>query len=96
MICCIYQFSHDKDLNIINRDLIDNRIFNQDIGGLSTDVAIMKNRNVDGNDKAQGFIIGVSILLEAIREEIHSKRGFELDSRRDVVEIITGKMIEII
>jgi plasmid segregation protein ParM len=80
----------DKDLNIINRDLIDRRILIQDIGGLSTDVAVIKNRNVD-DDKAQGFNIGVSESLEAIREEIRTKHGVELDSRRDVVDIITRK-----
>jgi plasmid segregation protein ParM len=80
----------DNDLNIINRKLIDKSIIIQDIGGLSTDVAVIKNRNVD-DDKAQGFNIGVSEALEAIREEIRSKHGVELDSRRDVVEIITRK-----
>ncbi|KKI89567.1 actin [Bacillus sp. SA1-12] len=80
----------DNDLNIINRDLIDKRILIQDIGGLSTDIAVIKNRNVD-DDKAQGFNLGVSESLEAIREEIRSKHGVELDSRRDVVEIITRK-----
>ncbi len=80
----------DNNLNIINRDLIDKSILIQDIGGLSTDVAVIKNRNVD-DDKAQGFNIGVSEALEAIREEIRSKHGVELDSRRDVVDIITRK-----
>jgi plasmid segregation protein ParM len=80
----------DKDLNIINRDLIDKSILIQDIGGLSTDVAVIKNRNVD-DDKAQGFNLGVSEALEQIREEIRSKHGVELDSRRDVVDIITRK-----
>ncbi|MCM3441842.1 hypothetical protein AB3Z07_25770 [Metabacillus halosaccharovorans] len=80
----------DKDLKIINRDLIDKQILIQDIGGLSTDVAVIKNRNVD-DDKAQGFNLGVSESLEAIREEIRTKHGVELDSRRDVVDIITRK-----
>lgn len=80
----------DNDLKIINKDLIDKRIIIQDIGGLSTDIAVIKNRNVD-DDKAQGFNLGVSESLEAIREEIRSKHGVELDSRRDVVEIITKK-----
>ncbi len=80
----------DKDLNIINRELIDKRILIQDIGGLSTDIAVIKNRNVD-DDKAQGFNLGVSESLEAIREEIRTKHGVELDSRRDVVDIITKK-----
>ncbi|HYK73763.1 MAG TPA: ParM/StbA family protein [Pseudoneobacillus sp.] len=80
----------DQDLNIINRDLIDKSILIQDIGGLSTDVAVIKNRNVD-DDKAQGFNLGVSESLEAIREEIRTRHGIELDSRRDVVEIITRK-----
>jgi plasmid segregation protein ParM len=80
----------DKDLNIINRDLIDKNILIQDIGGLSTDIAVIKNRNVD-DDKAQGFNLGVSEALEAIREEIRSRHGVELDSRRDVVDIITRK-----
>ncbi|WP_066296436.1 ParM/StbA family protein [Bacillus sp. FJAT-29937] len=80
----------DNDLKIINKDLIDKRIIIQDIGGLSTDIAVIKNRNVD-DDKAQGFNLGVSESLEAIREEIRSKHGIELDSRRDVVEIITKK-----
>jgi plasmid segregation protein ParM len=80
----------DNNLNIINKDLIDRRILIQDIGGLSTDIAVIKNRNVD-DDKAQGFNLGVSEALEAIREEIRTKHGVELDSRRDVVEIITKK-----
>ncbi|MGG0717515.1 ParM/StbA family protein [Robertmurraya massiliosenegalensis] len=80
----------DHQLKIINKDLIDKRIIIQDIGGLSTDIAVIKNRTVD-DDKAQGFNLGVSESLEAIREEIRSKHGIELDSRRDVVEIITRK-----
>ncbi|WP_163539895.1 ParM/StbA family protein [Gracilibacillus sp. YIM 98692] len=80
----------DNNLNIINRDLVDKRILIQDIGGLSTDIAVIKNRKVD-DDKAQGFNIGVSESLEAIREEIRTKYDVELDSRRDVVEIITKK-----
>ncbi|ETI66591.1 ParM/StbA family protein [Neobacillus vireti] len=80
----------DNNSKIINKDLIDKRILIQDIGGLSTDIAVIKNRNVD-DDKAQGFNLGVSESLEAIREEIRSKHGVELDSRRDVVEIITRK-----
>lgn len=80
----------DNNLKIINKDLIDRRILIQDIGGLSTDIAVIKDRNVD-DDKAQGFNLGVSESLEAIREEIRTKHGVELDSRRDVVEIITRK-----
>jgi plasmid segregation protein ParM len=80
----------DNNLKIINKDLIDKRILIQDIGGLSTDIAVIKNRNVD-DDKAQGFNLGVSESLEAIREEIRTKHGVELDSRRDVVDIITKK-----
>jgi plasmid segregation protein ParM len=80
----------DNNLNIINKDLIDKRILIQDIGGLSTDIAVIRNRKVD-DDKAQGFNLGVSESLEAIREEIRSRYGVELDSRRDVVEIITKK-----
>ena len=80
----------DNDLNIINKELIDKRILIQDIGGLSTDVAVIKNRKVD-DDKAQGFNLGVSESLDAIREEIYARHGVELDSRLDVVEIITKK-----
>lgn len=80
----------DEDLKIINKKLIDKQILIQDIGGLSTDIAVIKNRTVD-DDKAQGFNLGVSESLENIREEIFSKHGVELDSRRDVVEIITRK-----
>ncbi|MFP7298487.1 hypothetical protein [Neobacillus niacini] len=80
----------DNNSKIINKDLIDKRILIQDIGGLSTDIAVIKNRNVD-DDKAQGFNLGVSESLEEIREEIRKKHGVELDSRRDVVEIITKK-----
>lgn len=80
----------DNHLNIINKDLIDKRIIIQDIGGLSTDIAVIKNRTVD-DDKAQGFHLGVSESLEMIREEIRQKHGVELDSRRDVVEILTKK-----
>lgn len=80
----------DNNLNIVNKELIDRRILIQDIGGLSTDIAVIKDRKVD-DDKAQGFNLGVSESLEMIREEIRSRHGVELDSRRDVVEIITKK-----
>ncbi|MBP2076357.1 ParM/StbA family protein [Oceanobacillus polygoni] len=80
----------DNDLKVINKELIDKQILIQDIGGLSTDIAVIRNRNVD-DDKAQGFNLGVSESLEAIREEIRSRHGVELDSRRDVVDIITRK-----
>ncbi|AJD92730.1 ParM/StbA family protein [Jeotgalibacillus malaysiensis] len=80
----------DNEGKIINRDLIDKQILIQDIGGLSTDIAVIRNRNVD-DDKAQGFNLGVSESLEAIREEIRSRHGVELDTRRDVVDIITKK-----
>ncbi|MFJ7978195.1 Alp7A family actin-like protein [Peribacillus sp. JNUCC 23] len=80
----------DNNSNVINRELIDKQILIQDIGGLSTDIAVIKNRKVD-DDKAQGFNLGVAEALEAIREEIRKKHGVELDSRRDVVEIITKK-----
>lgn len=80
----------DNDLKVINKELIDKQILIQDIGGLSTDIAVIRDRNVD-DDKAQGFNLGVSESLEAIREEIRSKHGVELDSRRDVVDIITRK-----
>lgn len=80
----------DNNLNVVNKDLIDKQIFIQDIGGLSTDVAVIRNRNVD-DDKAQGFNLGVAESLEQIREEIFTKHGVELDSRRDVVDIITRK-----
>ncbi|MBA2174987.1 ParM/StbA family protein [Halobacillus locisalis] len=80
----------DNDLNIINKELIDKQILIQDIGGLSTDIAVIRNRNVD-DDKAQGFNLGVAESLEMIRDEILTKHGVELDSRRDVVDIITRK-----
>ncbi|GAB3048859.1 Alp7A family actin-like protein [Virgibacillus ainsalahensis] len=80
----------DNDLKVINKELIDKQILIQDIGGLSTDIAVIRNRNVD-DDKAQGFNLGVSESLEEIREEIRSKHGVELDSRRDVVDVITRK-----
>jgi plasmid segregation protein ParM len=74
----------------INKELLDKRMIIQDIGGLSTDIAVIKNRKVD-DDKAQGFNLGVSEALEEIRDEIRRKHGVELDSRRDVVEILTKK-----
>lgn len=80
----------DNNLNVINKELIDKQILIQDIGGLSTDIAVIRNRNVD-DDKAQGFHLGVAESLEEIREEIRTKHGIELDSRRDVVDIITRK-----
>jgi len=80
----------DNDLKVINKDLMDKQILIQDIGGLSTDIAVIRNRNVD-DDKAQGFNLGVAEALEDIREAIRTKHGVELDSRRDVVDIITRK-----
>lgn len=80
----------DNDLKVTNKELVDKRIIIQDIGGLSTDIAVIKDRNVD-DDKAQGYNLGVSESLEEIRDEILSKHGVELDSRKDVVEIITKK-----
>src|SRR5699024_3780607 len=80
----------DNDLKVINKELIDKQILIQDIGGLSTDIAVIKDRNVD-DDKAQGFNLGVSESLEQNRDEIRTRHGVELDSRRNVVDINTRK-----
>lgn len=80
----------DDNLKVINKELMDKEILIQDIGGLSTDIAVIRDRNVD-DDKAQGFNLGVAEALEDIREAIRTKHGVELDSRRDVVDIITRK-----
>ena len=47
----------DNNLNVINKELIDKQILIQDIGGLSTDVAVIKNRKVD-DDKGTRFQFG--------------------------------------
>src|SRR5699024_11759537 len=64
----------DNDLKVINTDLIDKQILIQDIGGLSTDVAVIRNRNVD-DDKGPGCKLSGAESWEAIRAAFRIRHG---------------------
>ncbi|MBE7901107.1 ParM/StbA family protein (plasmid) [Paenibacillus polymyxa] len=77
-----------------NEDLIGKSIIINDIGGLSTDTAVItKNSEVD-NQFSDGIKKGVSTTLDNIIRKVAKEHKYEIKSRRVLVEIITNEKPE--
>lgn len=73
-----------------NEELLGKTILINDIGGLSTDSAIItKDAEVD-NEYSDGIKKGVSTYLDNIIRRVYSTHKYTIKSRRSLVEIITN------
>jgi plasmid segregation protein ParM len=77
-----------------NQELIGKTILINDIGGLSTDSAIITDDAEVDNEYSNGIKKGVSTYLDNIIRKVYSKYKYTIKSRRTLVEIITNKQPE--
>ena len=75
--------------SIKNEDIIGKTILINDIGGLSTDSAIITSDSEVDNEFSEGIKEGVSTYLDNIIRKVYSKHKYSIKSRRALVEIIT-------
>jgi plasmid segregation protein ParM len=77
-----------------NQELLGKTILINDIGGLSTDSAIITAEAEVDNEYSNGIKKGVSTYLDNIIRKVYSKYKYTIKSRRTLVEIITTKQPE--
>lgn len=70
-------------------DLVHQEIMIIDIGGLTTDIAVIQKATVN-NSMSCGFSDGVSPYLDNIISRVRSEMGYPIKTRKDIVEIITN------
>ncbi|MGM0970955.1 MAG: ParM/StbA family protein [Bacillota bacterium] len=75
-------------------DIVGKTVLINDIGGLSTDSAIItKDAQVD-NEFSDGIKKGVAGALDNIIKKVYNEHRYTIKSRRDLVEIITSQNAE--
>jgi plasmid segregation protein ParM len=83
----------NDDGSIKNEDLTQMTILIQDIGGLSTDGAILTPKGVD-NQNSDGINKGVSPYLDEIIQRVEREFGYRIKSRAELVEVLTTDKTE--
>lgn len=81
----------NNDGSTKNEDLIGKTILINDIGGLSTDSAIITSDAEVDNEYSNGIKKGVSTYLDDIIRKVYSKHKYTIKSRSNLVEIITNE-----
>jgi plasmid segregation protein ParM len=81
----------NNDGSTKNEELIGKTILINDIGGLSTDSAIITDEAEVDNEYSNGIKRGVSTYLDNIIKKVYSKYKYTIKSRRTLVEIITNE-----
>lgn len=81
----------NNDGSTKNEDLMGKTILINDIGGLSTDSAIITSEAEVDNEYSNGIKKGVSTYLDDIIRKVYSKHKYTINSRRNLVEIITNE-----
>lgn len=70
-----------------NEDLVHQELMIVDIGGLTTDIAVIQKAIVN-NSISCGYSEGVSPYLDRIINRVRSEVGYQVKTRKDIVEII--------
>ncbi|MRX56575.1 hypothetical protein GJU41_21745 [Bacillus idriensis] len=81
----------NNDGSTKNEDLLGKTILINDIGGLSTDSAIITSDAEVDNEYSNGIKKGVSTYLDNIIRQVYSKHKYSIKSRRTLVEIISNE-----
>ncbi|MGH0789845.1 ParM/StbA family protein [Bacillus cereus] len=79
----------DRNVELQGKDIMIN-----DIGGLSTDTAVILSDGSIDNTNSKGIPEGVSPYLDEIIEKVQKEFKYTFKSRRELVDIITGKVPE--
>lgn len=81
----------NNDGSTKNEELFGKTILINDIGGLSTDSAIITSESEVDNEYSDGIKKGVSTYLDNIIRKVYTKYKYNIKSRRALVEIITNE-----
>ncbi|MED1203519.1 ParM/StbA family protein [Heyndrickxia acidicola] len=81
----------NNDGSTKNEELMGKTILINDIGGLSTDSAVITAESEVDNEFSNGIKRGVSTYLDNIIRKVYSKYKYTIKSRRTLVEIITNE-----
>jgi plasmid segregation protein ParM len=79
----------DRNIELQGKDIMIN-----DIGGLSTDTAIINADGSINNTNSKGIAEGVSSYLDEIIDQVQRQHKYTIKSRRELVEILTNKNAE--
>lgn len=80
-------------LNERHKDLATRPVLVFDIGGLTTDAAVVINNRLN-NDYSRSFNEGISIYLDRIINSLETELQYSIKSRKDLVNIVTNSNIE--
>lgn len=70
-----------------NIDLLKKNVLISDMGGNTTDFAVIRAGKID-NEYSSGVPLGIGIILDDIIREVHSKHRYPFKTRRELVECI--------
>lgn len=77
--------------SVKNEELLGKTMLINDIGGLSTDSAIITKEAEVDNTNSTGLKTGVSTYLDNIIRKVYAEYKYTINSRRDLVEIIINQ-----
>ncbi len=81
----------NNDGSVRNQELTQMTVLINDIGGLSTDAAIIHSDGSVDNIYSDGIKEGVSPYLDEIIDRVYRKFGYKFLSRQQLVEIVTAE-----
>ena len=80
----------NDDGSVRNEELTMHTVMITDIGGLSTDIAILTPEGID-NVNSDGMRDGVSPYLDQIIDQVARETRYQFQSRQELVEVITNQ-----
>lgn len=80
------QDGSERNVELQGKDIMIN-----DIGGLSTDTAIIMGDGSIDNTNSKGIMEGVSPYLDKIIEQVESEYKYTFKSRKELIDILTSK-----
>ncbi|MNO63758.1 hypothetical protein D3C76_544710 [compost metagenome] len=84
----------NEDGTVRNEELTQMTVLINDIGGLSTDAAIIHEDGTVDNIYSDGIKEGVSPYLDEIMDRVHHDFGYRFLNRQQLVEVITSEKAE--
>jgi plasmid segregation protein ParM len=79
----------DDDYKAQNKELFSRNILIDDMGGNTTDFAIIRKGKID-NEYSTGIPLGIGVILDDIIHEVLSVHRYRFKTRREIVENITS------
>lgn len=77
-----------------NQSMLEKKILINDIGGISTDSAVINPNGEIDNISSIGIDEGISVYLDEIADSVYDKHKYKFQSRPLVVDVLTGRGTE--